>query len=63
MVTAEDWRTWGRLKTVLSAAVAVSSSTKKATLETGALVDVPLFIESGDVIKVDTHTGEYIQRV
>ncbi|PIS00193.1 MAG: elongation factor P [Chlamydiae bacterium CG10_big_fil_rev_8_21_14_0_10_35_9] len=44
-------------------AMAVSSSTKKATLETGANVDVPLFIETGDVIKVDTQSNEYIQRV
>ncbi len=36
---------------------------KAATLETGALVDVPPFIESGDIIKVDTKTDEYIQRV
>ena len=40
-----------------------SASTKKAVLETGAKVDVPLFIESGDVIKVDTETSDYIQRV
>jgi elongation factor P len=40
-----------------------ASATKKAVLETGAKVDVPLFIEGGDVIKVDTHAGEYIQRV
>lgn len=38
-------------------------NTKKAILETGAKVDVPLFIESGDVIKVDTHVNDYIQRV
>ncbi len=36
---------------------------KKAVLETGAKIDVPLFIESGDVIKVDTQTNDYIQRV
>lgn len=40
-----------------------SSTTKKAVLETGAKIDVPLFIESGDVIKVDTQMNEYIQRV
>ena len=38
-------------------------STKKAVLETGAKIEVPLFIESGDVIKVDTQTNDYIQRV
>lgn len=36
---------------------------KIATLETGAKIDIPLFVESGDIIKVDTHAGEYIQRV
>lgn len=36
---------------------------KSAILETGAKMSVPLFIESGDVIKVDTHAHEYIQRV
>lgn len=40
-----------------------AASTKKAVLETGAKIDVPLFIESGDVIKVDTQTNDYIQRV
>ena len=37
--------------------------TKNATLETGAVVSVPLFIEVGDVLKVDTRTGRYIERV
>ncbi len=40
-----------------------SGATKRAVLETGAKLAVPLFIESGDVIKVDTHANEYIQRV
>jgi elongation factor P len=44
-------------------AVAGSSATKRAVLETGAKIQVPLFIESGDVIKVDTQTNEYVQRV
>lgn len=44
-------------------ALAVANTTKKAVLETGAKIDVPLFIEPGDIIKVDTHAGEYIQRV
>lgn len=39
------------------------ATTKKAVLETGAKINVPLFIESGDVIKVDTQVSEYIQRV
>lgn len=41
----------------------VANATKIAVLETGAKVDVPLFIESGDIIKVDTATNDYIQRV
>lgn len=36
---------------------------KPAILETGAKVEVPPFVEAGDIIKVDTKTGEYIQRV
>lgn len=36
---------------------------KPATLETGTTVQVPLFVNEGDVIKVDTRTGSYIERV
>ena len=36
---------------------------KPATLETGAVVRVPLFVNQGEVIKVDTRTGEYVSRV
>ena len=36
---------------------------KPAKLETGAVVRVPLFVQQGEVIKVDTRTGEYISRV
>ena len=36
---------------------------KPATLETGAVVRVPLFVQKGDVIRVDTRTGEYASRV
>jgi elongation factor P len=36
---------------------------KPAKLETGAVVRVPLFIQTGEVIKVDTRTGEYVSRV
>lgn len=50
------------VKTEADAARA-AASTKRAVLETGAKIDVPLFIESGDVIKVDTQTNDYIQRV
>ena len=37
--------------------------TKPATLSTGAVVKVPLFINTGDVLKIDTRTGEYVERV
>ena len=39
------------------------SGGKPATLETGATVRVPLFVQEGEVIKVDTRTGEYMSRV
>jgi elongation factor P len=41
----------------------VSGGTKAATLETGAVIQVPLFLNAGDVVKVDTRTGEYVERV
>jgi elongation factor P len=41
----------------------VSGATKPATLSTGSTVKVPLFVEPGDIVKVDTRTGEYITRV
>ncbi|MEE2683096.1 MAG: elongation factor P [Actinomycetota bacterium] len=40
----------------------VSGATKKATLETGLTLQVPLFLETGERIKVDTRTGVYISR-
>lgn len=40
-----------------------TGATKSATLETGATVNVPLFINPGEKIKVDTRTGEYLGRV
>jgi elongation factor P len=40
----------------------VSGATKPATLETGATVQVPLFINEGERIKVDTRSGDYISR-
>lgn len=40
-----------------------TGGTKPATLETGAVVKVPLFIEEGEVIRVDTRKGEYLSRV
>ncbi len=39
-----------------------TGATKPATVETGAQVAVPLFVETGDVIKIDTRTGEYLSR-
>ncbi|NLK72922.1 MAG: elongation factor P [Clostridiales bacterium] len=36
--------------------------TKAATVETGATVQVPIFIEAGEVVKIDTRTGEYLSR-
>ncbi len=40
-----------------------SGGTKPAKLETGAVVKVPLFVEEGEVIRVDTRTGAYVSRV
>ena len=40
-----------------------TGATKPATVETGANVNVPLFVEQGDKIKIDTRTGEYLSRV
>ncbi|MBQ2791699.1 MAG: elongation factor P [Oscillospiraceae bacterium] len=39
-----------------------TNTTKPATLETGAVINVPLFIDEGDMIRVDTRTGEYMER-
>ncbi|OCX51154.1 elongation factor P [Mucilaginibacter sp. PPCGB 2223] len=40
-----------------------SGAMKKATVETGAEINVPLFINLGDMVKVDTTTGNYVERV
>lgn len=40
-----------------------TGGTKPATVETGAVVNVPLFISEGDIIKIDTRTGDYLERV
>lgn len=40
-----------------------TGANKPATLETGAVITVPLFVEEGDTIRVDTRTGEYMGRV
>ena len=39
-----------------------TNTLKSATLETGAQIKVPLFINTGDIIKIDTRTGEYLSR-
>ena len=41
---------------------AVTAGTKPATVETGITVQVPMFINTGDIIKVDTRDGSYIER-
>jgi elongation factor P len=41
----------------------VSGATKLATLQTGATLQVPLFVETGDRVKVDTRTGAYLTRI
>ena len=40
-----------------------TGATKSATVETGATISVPLFINEGDFVKIDTRTGEYLERV
>jgi len=40
-----------------------SGAKKPATLETGALIQVPLFLNEGDQVKVDTRTGDYVERM
>lgn len=40
-----------------------TGASKAATVETGAIIAVPLFVENGDVIRIDTRTGEYMERV
>lgn len=40
-----------------------TGGTKPATLETGAIVKVPLFVEEGEVLRIDTRTAEYVSRV
>jgi elongation factor P len=40
-----------------------TNATKPATLETGATIKVPLFVDTGDTIKIDTRTGAYLERV
>ena len=39
-----------------------SGATKPATVETGATIKVPLFVEEGESVRIDTRTGEYVSR-
>ncbi len=41
----------------------VQGGTKAATMETGAVVQVPMFVETGDKLKIDTRDGRYVTRV
>ena len=41
----------------------VTGGSKSATLETGTEIKVPLFVETGDTLKIDTRNGEYMSRV
>ena len=41
----------------------MSGATKPVTVQTGLVVQAPLFVAEGDVIKVDTRSGEYLTRV
>jgi elongation factor P len=40
-----------------------SGATKPATIESGAVIQVPLFIKEGEKVRVDTRTNEYVERV
>ena len=40
-----------------------TNATKEAVLETGTRLQVPMFVEEGELIRVDTRTGEYMERV
>jgi len=40
-----------------------SGATKPATVETGAVIKVPLFVDQGELVRIDTRTGEYVSRV
>lgn len=48
---------------ITSKTATISPQNKPATLETGATLGVPTFIKEGDIIKVDTRTGTYVERV
>lgn len=46
-----------------SRAVTVTAQNKAAVMETGLVVDVPVFVQEGDVLKIDTRTGTYVERI
>lgn len=50
------------MKAVIFNSHLVSGGTKPATLDTGAVVNVPLFVNIGEEIMVDTRTGQYMSR-
>jgi len=54
---------WNRAALSYAGTWTAQGGVKPATLETGAVVRVPLFVEEGETIKVDTRTGEYVSRV
>lgn len=56
------WTWWSPRPIPASLATRATNALKPATLETGAEVKVPLFINEGDKINIDTRTGEYLGR-
>ena len=57
------WSRWSSTETDPGfAGNTATNATKPAKLETGAEIKVPLFLEEGERIKIDTRTGEYLER-
>lgn len=46
-----------------SRSATVTAQAKQAVMETGAVVDVPVFVQEGDLLKIDTRTGAYVERL
>ena len=61
-IRARRWRASGG-STAAGGSPAASAQVKPAELETGLVVTVPSFINTGDAIRVNTETGEYLSRV
>ena len=57
------WWYQNKAPTTVNPSSAAGGGGKPATIETGAVVRVPLFLQIGEVVKVDTRTGEYLSRV